>query len=328
MAAASLLGDQLSSSLNDIMNGLPEDLLLRITLELPEESVLSLACVNARLYSLCLSDHLWEGLCRRRWPYLAARLLVAGRDASALMHGCSSDARMSWRALHQARCTMPRWRELCARFDESVHIVLASDPLLSACAEWPQKLSPILTSISAACPDAASEQPWVEARTWAAEMLSQLGMGMRMGALRNYADELDEGLCAWYEGSSSGRDLCSRERLLQRTFIGRSALEVLQREVVSQEIAAQDTRATCAADPADDWWQRVNTSAAWRDFGLDDAIKRLDSSLDSFYLEGGDMSLPAALRPTCGVPTDHFWWWYRPPTYISGGCPHVQAIGI
>ena len=50
------------------------------------------------------------------------------------------------------------------------------------------------------------------------------------------------------------------------------------------------------------------------------AVADIDASLRSLHLEACDLSVPPSLRPA--VPPTHWWWFIRPPVYVSGGCPY------
>mmetsp|Transcript_14592 Transcript_14592/g.31624 ORF Transcript_14592/g.31624 Transcript_14592/m.31624 type:complete len:320 (+) Transcript_14592:15-974(+) len=296
---------------------LPDELFERVAAVLSEECVLRLACTCKRSQALCSSQHVWKVLSHRRWPHLPGCAAVHGEVVGKHAGQLSPDS--DWRTFHRTRTAMPRWRELCARYDESLHIVRASDPTsLSGCT-WVSDLAAILTNISTVHSEVAvCEFGFAETIAFSRKLMIELAVGMRMGALHAWCANLDNELCEWYDGGLNVNTVFgTRELLLRRVFIGRSALELLRGQVtvIANSVSMDDAQATGCAGAVE----------LWREFDMTDSLRRIDSSLDSFYLEGGDMSLPAALRPPCGVPVDHFWWWYMPPTYISGGCPHVPG---
>ncbi|KAL1523127.1 hypothetical protein AB1Y20_018083 [Prymnesium parvum] len=285
------------------MDALPDDLLLLCLSRLCEADLSRCASVSRCFARVCAADELWRHVCRRRWPQLGS----SPRFATVYSPLCASG---SWRALHQCRATTPRWREVCFRLDLSLHAVGAG-----RAEDWPESLASTLSALAGVMSSGVASE---EERAWAVGLAAQLGAAEAplLGALGVWARALEGRLDEWFEAAAAHTPHAAASTLVEArrrmaeallaVLTGRSALAVLEDALLSETVRAE----------------LPGFEKLWRDAGLPHAIYRVDVSLESFKLEGCNLSVSAARRLP-GVPMSHWWWWLQPPIFVSGGNPHT-----
>ena len=77
--------------------------------------------------------------------------------------------------------------------------------------------------------------------------------------------------------------------------------------------ALDSTPLVSSADPiCDDRERQLRAREAWDACDLPLAMEAIDSSLESLFLEGFNVSVPAGWRPSA-IPRSHSWWWCPAP---------------
>ena len=254
----------------------------------------ALARCSREFAALLREDNVWSMLVERRWPHLAwAPVAPHSRTPSLDLHR---------ERAHVADDDIGAAYELCAAFDESAALADGDD------------FDALARSLLRACVGVRRAAGNTE-RARAREVLRwQHRCARAVGVPR--APHRPRSVGARARGGA--RPLVRRGRrrrrhvaaaaaraaraALLRVLTGRSALRFLLSE-----------RA-----PSDYCDRHLLVSEGRADIA--NAVADIDASLRSLHLEACDLSVPPSLRPA--VPPTHWWWFIRPPVYVSGGCPY------
>ena len=286
----------LSSSDTCYLAALPDELKEQVLVACFEpRDMAALARCSREFAALLREDNVWSMLVERRWPHLAwAPVAPHSRTPSLDLHR---------ERAHVADDDIGAAYELCAAFDESAALADGDDfdalarSLLRAC---------VGVRRAAGNNERARER---EVLRWQHRCARAVGVPARLTDLAAWARALEEELDLWYDEGDAGDFLVSaaaaaarRRAALLRVLTGRSALRFLLSEVLHSDYC--DRHLLVSEGRAD----------------IANAVADIDASLRSLHLEACDLSVPPSLRPA--VPPTHWWWFIRPPVYVSGGCPY------
>jgi len=283
---------------------LSDDVVLNVLEHVDVAQVAAAAASCSKLAALCSSDTLWQTLVQSRWP-----LMQYGAPSLVRCDGAPS----SWRDVHRARVSLPRWRATWTYMDEVEHMLPLLDAELAE-AQCERLVALLLGIFCTGQPVSPTDDR--EGRSWAWRLATtSLVSDSVLSILSTWSKTLAASLDAYYDWPSP--PLSDLRAGLVRALRGASALAVLRDEVLlpvaSCAVAVQVSNSAGASVGAP---LRASTLVLWAEHGLEAAVSEVASAMESLEMEGFVVAVPHHLRPN--VPRSHSWWHARTPIHAMG----------